>query len=385
MVAAIEYFRPMSRRTTVRRRIAILTGGGDCPGLNAVIRAAAKTAILEHAAEVIGVEDGYEGLIHGRTRPLDYMAVSGILTEGGTILGTSNKANPFRYPVEGPDGSVTYEDVSDKAVASFESTKADALIVIGGDGTMSIAHELCLRGIPCVGVPKTIDNDLYGTDQTFGFDTALTVATDAVDRLQTTAQAHHRVMILEVMGRNAGWIALCAGLAGGGDVVLLPEIPYRLDIIRDYFLERLAWGKRFSIVVAAEGARPKDGEVVVQRRVADGSEPIRLGGIGYKLCHDIEEATGIESRAVILGHLQRGGTPTPFDRVLASRLGREAANLAVQGKQSIMVGLRGQDIVPVAIEEVAGRQRLVEPDHHILLTARSVGTCMGDEPVCLPR
>lgn len=365
-------------------KIAILTGGGDCPGLNAVIRATAKTAILEAGAEIVGIEDGFEGLIHGRTRPLDYMAVSGILTEGGTILGTSNRANPFRYPFIEADGSARYDDVSDRAVATFKSVGADVMIVIGGDGTMAIAHQLGQLGVPCVGVPKTIDNDLFGTDQTFGFDSALTIATDAVDKLQTTAQAHHRVMILEVMGRNAGWIALGAGLAGGGDVILIPEIPYRLDIIRSYLLERLSAGKRFSIVVVAEGARPVDGEVVIQRRVADGSEPIRLGGIAYKLREDIEGATGIESRAVILGHLQRGGTPTPFDRILATRFGHEAASLALQGKHGLLVGLQGSEIVPVPMEQVAGRQRLVEADHHLLLTARSVGTCMGDRPVSLP-
>ena len=365
-------------------KLAILTGGGDCPGLNAVIRAAAKTGILERDAKIVGIPDGFEGLIHGRSMPLGYMDVSGILTEGGTILGTSNRANPFKYPFLDGDGNARFEDVSDKAVENFKALGADVLIVVGGDGTMSIAHGLCEKGVPCVGVPKTIDNDLYGTDQTFGYDSALKIATEAVDNLHTTAQAHHRVMIVEVMGRNAGWIALGAGVAGGGDVVLIPEIPYTFDHVCSYLLERRAKGKRFSIIVVAEGAKPEGGEVVVKRRVADGSEPIRLGGIGMKLRDEIEEATGMETRAVVLGHLQRGGSPTPFDRVLATRLGREAATLALAGKQGVMVGLRGTDIRPVPMEDVAGRQRLVEPDSHLLQTARSVGTCFGDGMVRLP-
>ncbi len=362
-------------------RIAILTGGGDCPGLNAVIRAAAKTAILDYSAEVIGVLDGYEGLIRNHAREIGYLNASGILAKGGTILGTSNRANPFKYPTMSDSGETRFDDLSDQAVKHYKALNVDALIVVGGDGTMSIANRLCEKGLRCIGVPKTIDNDLYGTDRTFGFDTAMAEATVAVDKLQSTAQSHHRVMILEVMGRNAGWIALEAGIAGGGDVILIPEIPYRLDVIRDYLHERLALGKRFSIVVVSEGARPVGGEVVIQRRVADGSEPIRLGGIGYKLCTDIEDATGIESRAVILGHLQRGGSPTPFDRVLATRFGCEATRLAMDGASGMMVGLRGTELKAVPIAEVSDKQRVVDPNHDLVKTARSVGTCMGDERV----
>ena len=360
-------------------RLGILTGGGDCPGLNAVIRATAKTAILEHGAEIIGFEDGFDGLVWNKWRPLDYLDVSGILTQGGTILGTNNRADPFNYPVVAEDGTTRFEDLSAQAAEHFKATGADALIVIGGDGTLTIADNLAKRGVPCVGVPKTIDNDLYGTDQTFGFDTALTTATEAVDKLHTTAQAHHRVMILEVMGRNAGWIALAAGVAGGGDVILIPEIPYRIEVIRDYLLRRRKAGKRFSIVVVAEGARPVDGDVVVKRRVKDASEPIRLGGIGYKLQQDIQEAAGLETRATILGHLQRGGSPTAYDRILASRLGREAALMALNGRHGYMVGLKGTEIEPFPIAQLAGKQRLVEPGHHLVLTARSLGTCFGDE------
>jgi len=360
-------------------RLGILTGGGDCPGLNAVIRAAAKTAMLEYEAEIIGFEDGFDGLVHNRHRWLDYLSVSGILTQGGTILGTNNRANPFKYPTVGDDGSVRFEDLSDRAVRNFQSTGADALIAIGGDGTLTIAYELMKKGIPCVGVPKTIDNDLYGTDQSFGFDSALTTATEAVDKLHTTAQAHHRVMILEVMGRNAGWIALHAGLAGGGDVILIPEMPYRMEIVKRYLLTRKRAGKRFSIVVVAEGARPLGGDVVVSRRVADASEPIRLGGIGYKLRDEIERATGMSARAVILGHLQRGGTPTPFDRVLASRFGHEAALSALRGEYGFMVALQGNSIVRVPLGEIAGRQRLLSPEHELVGLARSLGTCFGDD------
>ena len=359
-------------------RIAILTGGGDCPGLNAVIRAAAKTAILEHGAEVIGIEDGFEGLIEDRARALDFLSVSGILTTGGTILGTSNRANPYGYPVEQADGKYTFEDLSARAVRNFNSMQADALIVVGGDGTLTIADNLRKQGIPCVGVPKTIDNDLYGTDQTFGFDSAMCCATEALDRLHSTAQSHHRIMILEVMGRNAGWLALGAGVAGGGDIILLPEIPYRLEAVREYILSRKRAGKRFSIVVVAEGAKPVGGEVVVLRRVADSMESIRLGGVGNKLRNDLEEVTGIETRTTILGHLQRGGSPTPFDRVLATRFGREAATLALTGHSGVMVGLRGTELKPVPLSEVSGRQRLVHPDDHLVRTARSVGTCFGD-------
>jgi len=365
-------------------KLAILTGGGDCPGLNAVIRAAAKTAILEHKAEVVGVKDGFEGLIHGRFRPLAYMDVSGILAEGGTILGTSNRANPFKYPFTSAAGEARFEDVSDRCVENFRKCGADVLIVIGGDGTMSIAHGLGKKGIPCVGIPKTIDNDLRGTDRTFGYDTAMRIAAEAIDMLHTTAQAHHRVMIVEVMGRNAGWIALGAGVAGGGDVVLIPEIPYDIQHITSYLLERRSKGKRFSIVVVAEGAKPAGGEVVVSRRVADGAEPIRLGGIGAKLCEEIEDATGMESRAVVLGHLQRGGPPTPFDRVLATRFGYEAAKAAMGGKEGIMIGLHGTEIGTVPMEEAAGGQRLVEPDCHLMRTARAVGTCFGDGILYLP-
>ena len=360
-------------------RIGILTGGGDCPGLNAVIRSAAKTAILGHGAEIVGFLDGFDGLVKDLWRPLEYLDVSGILTEGGTILGTNNRANPFKYPVENKDGTTCFENLAEQAGDNFKKSGCDALIVVGGDGTLTIANDLAEYGVPCVGVPKTIDNDLYGTDQTFGYDTALTIATEAIDRLHTTAQAHHRVMILEVMGRNAGWIALGAGVAGGGDVILLPEIPYRMETIRNYLLSRKKAGKRFSILVVAEGAKPVDGDVVVMRRVADASEPIRLGGIAYKLQHEIEESTGLSARAVILGHLQRGGSPTAFDRVLASRLGREAAILALEGKFGYMVGLRGTQIEPYPISELAGKQRLVDPDCHLVKTAISLGTCFGGD------
>lgn len=360
-------------------RIGILTGGGDCPGLNAVIRAAAKTAMLEHGAEIVGFLDGFDGLVKNNWRELKYLDVSGILAEGGTILGTNNRANPLKYPIENEDGTTRFENLAEQASENFKKSGCDALIVIGGDGTLTIANGLAEYGIPCVGVPKTIDNDLYGTDQTFGYDTALTIATEAIDRLHTTAQAHHRIMILEVMGRNAGWIALGAGLAGGGDVILVPEIPYKVETVRHYLMSRKKAGKRFSIVVISEGAKPVGGEVVVQRRVADAAEPIRLGGVAYKFQQEIEDATGLSARAVILGHLQRGGSPTAFDRVLASRLGREAAILAIEGKFGYMVGLRGTKIEPYPMAELAGKQRLVNLDCHLIKTATSLGTCFGGD------
>jgi phosphofructokinase-like protein len=293
------------------RRIGILTGGGDCPGINAVIRAVAKRAILEHGWEVVGLEDGFEGLIHRRARPLSYEDVSGILTLGGTILGASKISNPYKYAV-GKGGGIIFEDLSAQAVATARDLDLDALVCIGGDGTLGIAFRLMKDGLPIVGVPKTIDNDLRGTDITFGFDSAVAIATEAVDRIHSTAQSHHRVMIVEVMGHKAGWIALYAGVAGGGDIILVPEIPYELAAIEAKVRERQKRGKRFSIIVIAEGAKPKGGETVIKRIVERASDPVRFGGIGFALAEEIERTTDIETRAVVLGHLQRGGSPTAW-------------------------------------------------------------------------
>jgi len=364
-------------------RIAILTGGGDCPGINAVIRAVAKKAILESRLEVVGISDGYDGLMHNRHRMLHYDDVSGIINLGGTILGTSNKANPYRCPMK-KEGPLEFEDLSQTAIDNFQRLEADCLVCIGGDGTLSIAHRLFKDGIPIVGIPKTIDNDIRGTDITFGFDTAVYIATEGLDRVRTTAQSHHRVMIVEVMGRNAGWIALYAGTASGADVVLIPEIPYDLDIVADKVNDRNRRGKRFTIAVVSEGARPKGGGKVVQRVVEGSTDPLRLGGIGFVLGSQIEGETGIETRTVVMGHLQRGGVPTPFDRVLATRLGTRAVDMLLDGSYGYMVGVKGNDLVDVPLEEVARGQRCVSSGDPLIRSARSVGTCFGDIKDIMP-
>jgi 6-phosphofructokinase 1 len=361
-----------------KNRIAILTGGGDCPGINAVIRAVAKKAMDEKGMEVIGIEDGYEGVVTQRYQKLRNKDVSGILTLGGTILGTSNKANPYRYPVK-RGRKLELRDLSQAALRNLRKLNVDCLVCIGGDGTLSIAHRLFKDGIPIVGVPKTIDNDLKGTEITFGFDSAVQIATEAIDRVHTTAQSHHRVMIVEVMGRRAGWIALYSGVAGGGDIILIPEIPYDISVVTEKVKERNKRGKRFSIVVVAEGARPKGGEVVIQRIVKESTDPIRLGGIGFVLGEQIEEITGLESRTVLLGHLQRGGPPTPFDRLLATRLGTKAVELIENQEFGFMVGVKGDALVKVPLETVAKGSRRVPLNHPLMKSARSVGTSFGDE------
>jgi ATP-dependent phosphofructokinase / diphosphate-dependent phosphofructokinase len=361
-----------------KRKIAILSGGGDCPGINAVIRAVTKKAILEYGMEVIGIEDGFEGAIHNRCRKLEYNDVSGIITLGGTILGTSNTANPYRHAVKEND-KVIFEDVSQTTLFNLKKLDIECLVCIGGDGTLSIASRLYQDGIPIVGIPKTIDNDLKGTDITFGFDTALSIATEGIDRLHTTAQSHHRAMVIEVMGRNAGWIALHAGVAGGGDIIIIPEIPYSPEIIAEKVKERNRKGKRFSIIVVSEGARAKDGNTVVQRVVKESTDPIRFGGVGFVLGAKIEELSGIETRTVVMGHLQRGGTPTAFDRVLATRLGTRAVDMLVNRNYGHMVGVKGASLVEVPLAEVADGQRKIEPDEPLLQSARSIGASFGDK------
>ncbi len=359
-----------------RKRIAILTGGGDCPGINAVIRAVAKKAILEEEAEVIGIEDGYHGMVENRYRVLQYDDVSGILTLGGTILGTSKIANPYRYPVK-KDGELEFKDLSRMAIKNLKDLEIKALICIGGDGTLGIAHKLFKDGIPVIGVPKTIDNDLRGTEITFGFDSALSIATEGIDRIHTTAQSHHRVMIVEVMGHRSGWVALYSGVAGGGDILLIPEIPYEMDIVSDRVKERNKRGKRFSILVVAEGAKPKGGDIVIQRIVRESSDPIRLGGIGFVLGRQIEEMTGLETRTVVMGHLLRGGTPTAFDRVLATRLGVRAMEMVREEKFGYMVGVKGESLIDVPLKEVARGPRRVPLNHPLIKVARSVGISFG--------
>jgi len=352
-------------------RVGVLTGGGDCPGLNAVIRAVTKSLIVQHNAEVIGFEDGWLGLIEQRTRPLSYRDVSGILTRGGTILGTSNIANPFSYHRRGG------ADVSAEVVRYVHDLRLDAIVSIGGDGTMAVAHGMQERGINIVGVPKTIDNDLMHTDRTFGFDTAVAIATDAIDRLHTTAQSHNRVMIIETMGRYAGWIALYAGVAGGADVILIPEIEYEIEEVAAICRERESGGQRFTIIAVAEGARPLGGDFAVRETIADSPDPIRLGGIGRMLELQLKDYVRSEIRTTILGHMQRGGTPTAFDRILATSFGSYAAAMIADGQFGRMVALLQNRLTSVALEEVAGKTRTVPADAPVLAAAVSVGTSFG--------
>lgn len=359
------------------RTIGILTGGGDAPGLNAVIRAVVKVAIREYNMTVIGFENGFGGLIKNQARELTENDVVGILPRGGTILGTTNRDNPFHYPVI-RDGKKVFVDISDRVFENISIHGIEALIIIGGDGSLSIGKELFDRGLKVIGVPKTIDNDLSATDQTFGFDTALTTATEAIDKLHTTAESHHRVMVLEVMGRYAGWIALTAGLAGGADVILIPEIPYRIEKVVEKINQRSQSKKKFSIVVVAEGAMPFGGEMVVQKHVEDSFDPIRLGGVGQVVAQEIEEATGKETRVTVLGHLQRGGSPTAYDRILATRYGIGAINLAAEGRFGEMVCLRGSKIESVPLAEAVGELRRVPLDSDLIKSARQMGICLGD-------
>ncbi|MBQ7318207.1 MAG: 6-phosphofructokinase [Phascolarctobacterium sp.] len=360
-----------------KRRFAVLTGGGDCPGLNAVIRAVIKT-FLQNGCEVFGIYNGFNGLINGNLKQMDYADVSGILPRGGTILGTTNRDNPFKFAVE-ENGELVYYDMRDKVVENLQKHDIEALVVIGGDGSLNIGAKLAREcGIKVVGVPKTIDNDLPCTERTFGFDTAMAMATEAVDRLHTTAESHHRVMALEVMGRYAGWIALHSGIAGGADVILIPEIPYNIDSVIEKIEQRKRNGKNFSIVVIAEGAKPIGGELSVARVVKGSFEPIRLGGAGEKLVREIEERTGIESRCTVLGYLQRGGSPTSYDRVLSTRYGVAAAEACLRGEYNVMVSLYHDQIVTVYIQKAASEPRLVPVDSEIIRTGRQIGICFGD-------
>jgi 6-phosphofructokinase 1 len=358
------------------RRIGVLTGGGDAPGLNAVIRAVVKTA-HRCGVEVIGLEDSFDGLIDPdqRSRPLTPKHVTGILRVGGTILGTTNRGNPFAYPIETRSGQTV--DYSERCLEMYRQLGLDAVIVIGGDGTLAIAHQFQKRGLNVVGVPKTIDNDIVGTNSTFGFDTAVSFATDAIDRLHVTAEAHHRIMVVEVMGRYAGWIAINAGLGGGADVILIPEIPYNIDRVAERLVEREQFGASFSIVVVAEGARPLGGRVsVLEEAVAGRVE--RLGGIAALVAAQLAEKTGKETRHVVLGHLQRGGAPTSFDRVLATRLGRKAVDLVLKGQFGCMVANHPPDMVAVPLEEIVGKTKQVPLDSDLIETARAIGISLGD-------
>lgn len=357
----------------------MLTGGGDCPGLNAVIRAVTKAALNDHGLEVFGIEDGYLGLIEDRVRPLKFMDVSNILDRGGTILGTSNKANPARYCVgHNEDGSPIFKDVSDRAIACAKRHGLDVIVCIGGDGTMSGASKLIERGLKVIGIPKTIDNDLMHTEVTFGFDTALSTATEALDRIRTTASSHHRVMLVEMMGRNAGWLTLHTGAAGGADVILIPEIGFDLAKVCERCIDRSQHHKAYTLIAVSEGAKPIGGEVVVDRVVHESPDPIRLGGVSEVLCEQIAERTHLECRATILGHIQRGGRPTAHDRVLATRFGHRAVEMIERGELNRMVALQNGKLTSIPIAEVADRQRLIPVDDPLIAASRAVGVSFGD-------
>jgi len=330
---------------------------------------------LNPPLEVVGILDGYSGLVENRTQPLAESDVSGILVRGGTILGTSNRDNPFKYL---DSSETTTRDRSSDSLETFRRLRLDGVIAVGGDGTLRCALDFERLGLPVIGVPKTIDNDLGGTDVTFGFDSALTVATDAVDRLHSTAESHHRVLICEVMGRYAGWIALHAGMAGGGDVILIPEIPFNIEKICESIRLREKRGRSFSILVVAEGAKPVGGTYVTQGTYSGVDKRPRLGGVSHQIAEEIEKRTHDEVRVVILGHLQRGGAPTAHDRWLATHFGVRAVQLAAQGSWGRMVGLHGTRFGDVPIGEAVGQLRRVDPQGESVLAARAVGTSFGD-------
>ncbi|MBN2644761.1 MAG: 6-phosphofructokinase [Desulfuromonadaceae bacterium] len=360
------------------KTIAILTGGGDCPGLNAVIRGVVRTAIKQHGWRVLGIHDGFDGLLGDlKVDELTLKSVRGILQLGGTILGTSNRGNPMNYPVD-VDGEIVWKDVSQQVVDNFYSTGAEALVAVGGDGTLKIAQRLSELGLPVVGVPKTIDNDLRATDVTFGYNTAVSVVTEALDRLHTTAESHQRVMVVEVMGRDAGWIALESGIAGGADVILLPEIPFDIKTICAAIQRRRDAGSRFSIVVVSEGAFFKDGHQVTQVAATDSCCGVaRLGGIGQVVAHELSQCSDMEVRTVVLGHLQRGGTPTPFDRILGTRFGVKAVDLIAEGSYAHMVALRGREVISTPIIEAVGSLNLVDPNGELVRAAEKMGIMLG--------
>ena len=361
------------------QRIGISTGGGDAPGLNAVIRAVVKASRQYYHWEVYGIEDGFDGLLQpDRLRVLTPKDVSGILHRGGTILGTINRGNPFHH-VTYKDGKEVIEDTSEQLLENVKTMGLDAIICIGGDGTLSIARDLYKKGVPIVGVPKTIDNDLGGTDFTFGFNTAVSTVTEALDKLHTTAESHHRVIVVEVMGRDAGWIALEAGVAGGADVILIPEIRFDMDEVCRKINKRAMMGSHFSIVVVAEGAKTETGEKLLIEDPTDEYQVERLGGIGHWVAREIGEGTDMETRVTVLGHVQRGGSPTTFDRFLATRFGVAAVELVAQEKFGMMVCLRGNEITSVPLEEALGIPKRVDPEGQIVKAAVMLGIEFGRE------
>lgn len=362
------------------KKVGILTGGGDCSGLNAVIRAVTRSAIIEHDAKVIGIEGGFEGLVSNHTQELTIKSTRDILTLGGTILGTTNKGNPFEWREQNPDGSITVYDHSDRAVQTIMDLELDCLFVVGGEGTLEIGYKFQKKGVQVIGIPKTIDNDLDKTDYTFGYQTAVQVACEALDRLATTGRSHQRVMILEVMGRTAGWIALEAGIAGGAHIILIPEIPYDIESVIQKIRHRAKGGSPYSIIMVAEGAKAIGGDVITQEAATTRLQGVpQLGGVGFHLANQIKERIELEVRCTVLGHIQRGGTPTAFDRVLGTRLGSYAVHAAAEGKFGTMVALRTPNITLVPLHELAGVVRHVPTDSQLIKCAESIGINMGRE------
>ena len=369
------------------KKIAIMTGGGDCPGLNPVIRAVVNTAIRKYGLEVVGIKKGYHGLYYGDFVKLGTEDVAEIITKGGTILYSSNKDNLFMYPrrdengnlLRNEEGKLIYDDVSDVGVENLRKEGIDALFILGGDGTLTSGRDFARKGVNVIGIPKTIDNDLAYTDYTFGFDTAISVATDGLDRVRTTGMSHHRIMVVEIMGRGAGWMALHAGIAGAADVILLPEIPYDINKVAEKIKADKAAGKEFSIVAVSEGAKAVDGGMIVMKVREDSPDPIRLGGVGAVVADKLEALVGSEARATVLGHIQRGGTPTAHDRVLSSRYGYAAVEMCMRGEFGRMVTLNGDKIGSVSLEDVIGHDtKNVDPNGELVSLAKAMGVCFGD-------
>ncbi len=359
------------------KKIALLTGGGDCPGLNSAIRAVVQTAIQEYGIQVMGVPDGFKGLLENKFVPLNLINTTGIFSKGGTMLGSSNVDTPFRVPII-RNGEKTYEDRSDEVVEHLKREHIDAMIVVGGDGTQAISHAMVQKGVNIVGIPKTIDNDLQGTEFTIGFFTAVATAVEALDKLHTTAESHHRIMVVEVMGRNAGWIGLFAGLGGDADAILIPEIPFELTKLAAHLNDLYHTQKRYSIVVVSEGAKAVGGAQVVSRMIEDSPEAVRLGGIGNHVALELEKLTGRESRAITLGHLLRGGSPEGFDRVLASRFGVAAVKAVMEGNFDTMTAYRNDNVELVPLDTGAGKNRYIVPDSPFMEAARKRGIHFGD-------
>jgi 6-phosphofructokinase 1 len=361
-----------------RLKICINTGGGDAPGLNAVIEAVTMAA-YNRQWEVYGIKSGYAGLLNSEEIiRLTPEMVDGISSIGGTILGTTNKGNPFMMPVCNAAGECEQRDLSDRVLENFRRLHFDALVAVGGDGSLDIAHRFAAKGMPVVGVPKTIDNDMGGTVITFGFDTAVSIATEAIDRLHSTAKSHDRVMVVEVMGRNAGFIALNSGISGNAHVILIPEIPFDIDIVCAKLMENELHGRKYAIVVAAEGAVPKGGDVITKGSGEPGRQHVVLGGVAEYVAREIAQRTGKDTRSLVLGHLQRGGSPTTFDRLLSLRFGAAAVRAIEQGKFDQMVALQSPDIVLVPLAEALGIQKRVRVDGDAVLTGRDLGICFGD-------